>query len=95
MNSFNPQASLHLGSILFRDSETPVGVNAFGLTLEDACYALEGDGLYALQDFKEEVFASLKQGKTFGTFQTCGSICGESWRYVGATSCHATDVLNA
>jgi hypothetical protein len=87
--TFHPQASLHLGCILFRDSETPVGVNAYGLTLEDACYALENEGTQAMQAFQREVFASLKQGKTLGTFR------GESWRYVGATSCHESDTLNA
>ena len=89
MNSFNPQASLHLGVILFRDSETPVGVNAHGLTLEDACYSLYEEGTETMRAFQEEVFASLLSGKTLGTFR------GESWRYVGASSCHATDVLNA
>jgi len=87
--TFHPQACLHLGVILFRDSETPVGVNASGLTIEDACYALEGEPFHVMWDFQKEVFASLKEGKTLGTFR------GESWRYVGAPSCHATDTLNA
>jgi len=86
--TFHPQASLHLGVILFRDSETPIGVNACGLTLEDACYSLEGEGTAVMHAFQREVFASLKQGKTLGTFR------GESWRYVGATSCHESDTLN-
>ncbi len=87
--TFSPQASLHLGFILFRESETPIGVNAYGLTLEDACYALEEEGTQAMQAFQREVFASLKQGETLGNFR------GESWRYVGATSCHESDALNA
>lgn len=87
--TFSPQASLHLGFILFCDSETPVGVNAHGLTLEDACYALEDEGTQAMQAFQREVFASLKEGKTLGTFK------GESWRYVGAPSCHESDTINA
>lgn len=87
--TFSPQASLHLGSILFRDSETPVGVNAYGVTFEDACYALEDDGDGWLESFEREVLAAMREGKTLGTFH------GESWRYVGATSCHATDTINA
>jgi hypothetical protein len=87
--TFHPQASLHLGAILFRDSETPVGVNAYGLSLEDACYALEEEGTAVMHAFQREVFASLKQGETLGTFR------GESWRYVGAPSCHESDTLNA
>jgi len=87
--TFRPQVSLHLGFVLFRESETPIGVNACGLTLEDACYALEEEGAQAMQAFQREVFASLKEGKTLGTFR------GESWRYVGATSCHESDTLNA
>jgi hypothetical protein len=87
--TFSPQASLHLGVILFRDSETPVGVNAYGLTLEDACYSLYQQGTLAMRAFQEEVFSSLREGKTLGTFK------GESWRYVGAPSCHESDTINA
>jgi hypothetical protein len=42
-----------------------------------------------MQAFQREVFASMREGKTLGTFK------GESWRYVGATSCHESDTLNA
>ncbi len=89
MNSFNPQASLHLGYILFRESETPIGVNACGLTLEDACYALEEEGATVMRAFQREVFAAMREGKTLGTFR------GESWRYVGAPSCDESDIVNA
>jgi hypothetical protein len=80
---------LHLGFILFRESETPVGVNAYGVTFEDACYCLEDDGEGMLESFEREVVSAMQEGKTLGTFR------GESWRYVGATSCHESDALNA
>ena len=79
--SFNPQSSLHLGVIRFRQSETPIGVNAFGLTWEDAPYCLEADGSKKMAAFGKAVFSALKDGRTEGTF------AGERWAYVGEQSC--------
>ena len=82
---FNPQASFHLGAIHFRNSETPIGVCAYGLTFEDACYCLEFDQMAA---FECAVTHDLQYGRTSGKFR------GEAWHYVGAASCHESDSIN-
>lgn len=84
---FNPQAALHLGAVHFRESETPLGVNALGLTFEDATYEIIDDKMMAA--FHALVIRALQSGETSGKFR------GESWHYVGAQSCHAVDLVNS
>ena len=83
--AFHSQATFHIGVIHFRDSGTPIGVNAFGLCFEDACYCLESEQMTA---FECAVTHDLQYMRTSGVF------LGGPWHYVGATSCHRADSLN-
>lgn len=81
----NAQATHHLGVIAYDESETPIGVNFFGLTFEDACYSLATENGITHRRFEREVTRAMRSGRNHGTF------LGKTWAYVGARSCHASD----
>lgn len=85
-SDFNPAAAYHLGHIHHDGSETPVGVNAFGLVLEDANYDLKPK---ALAKWWAEIRENMQRNITHGISATTG----KAWHYVGLSSCHASDAV--
>lgn len=77
--TFNPDACMQLGEVIYLTSSTPIGVNARGLHFEYATYGITDE--IDMNRFRHSVIDDLKHGITGGMFD------GSPWLYVGADSC--------
>lgn len=74
----------HIGSIHWKDCETPIGVNYFGLAFEDANYALvdndsnESRGRKRLNQWQAAIIAAMREG------MNSGIVLGHPWVFVAA-----------
>jgi len=73
--TFNAHATHHIGAIHFDGSETPVGINAFGLTFEDANYAVAARGHRALREWERTICEAMQRG------EARGMIRGKVWSF--------------
>ena len=74
--SFSPHTTIHIGTIDTGFGETPIGVNAFGLVLEDGPYdVLEKLGSELAIEWEASVITAMKDGTT------AGKCHGVAWQF--------------
>jgi len=83
----NPHASHHLGYVDYDGSQTPIGVNLFGVAFEDANYAVAERGTHALDCFTQSVCDRIKRGRSSGIHE------GKKWKLVLETEWPPEDLL--